>query len=77
MRGVQYPVKRARPLNAGFWPISGRRPNAVYQAQFEKQTRVRGNEIIRAIADRLKDENLPPDIHQFMEESIAPDQAKK
>jgi hypothetical protein len=47
------------------------------EQEFEKQMRVRGNEITRAIADRLKDKNLPPDIRQFMEESIAPDQAKK
>jgi hypothetical protein len=47
------------------------------EQEFEKQMRVRGNEITRAIADRLKDKNLPPNIRQFMEESIAPDQDKK
>ena len=38
MRGVRFPVKRARPPNAGFWPISGRRPDAVYQALSKRQT---------------------------------------
>lgn len=47
------------------------------EREFEKQMRRRGNEMTREIAERLKDENLPPDIRQFMEESIAPGQDKK
>jgi hypothetical protein len=47
------------------------------EREFEKQMRKRGNEITREIAERLKDKNLPPDIRQFMEESIAPGQDKK
>lgn len=47
------------------------------EEEFEKQMRKRGGEMTREIADRLKDKNLPPDIRQFMEESIAPGQNKK
>lgn len=47
------------------------------EREFEKQMRVRGNEITRQIADRLKDKKMPPEVRQFMEESIAPGQDKK
>lgn len=47
------------------------------EREFEKQMRVRVNEMTRQIADRLKDKNLPSDVRQFMEESIAPGQDKK
>jgi hypothetical protein len=42
------------------------------KVELEKQMRVRSNEMTRAIAARLKADDLPPDIRQFMEESVAP-----
>ena len=47
------------------------------EQEFEKQMRKRGSEMTHEIAERLKDKNLPPDIRQLMEESIAPGQDKK
>lgn len=47
------------------------------EREFQKQMRLRENEITRAVDRRLQDGDLPPEVRQFMEETLFEKKTKK
>ena len=47
------------------------------ERELQKQMRLRENEITRAVDRRLQDGDLPPEVRQFMEETLFEKKSKK